>query len=59
MNTADRLDEFVSLRLPAGAGRLLTDDARRMGLSRSELLRRAALDYIRRANAKSVQDARQ
>jgi hypothetical protein len=49
MNTADRLDEFVSLRLPAGAGRLLADDARRMGLSRSELLRRAALDYIRRA----------
>lgn len=55
MNTADRLDEFVSLRLPAGAGRLLTDDARRMGLSRSELLRRAALDYIRRA----ADDARQ
>lgn len=56
MNTADRLDEFISLRLPSGAGRLLTDDAHRMGLSRSELLRRAALDYIRRATA---QDPRQ
>jgi len=54
MNTADRLDEFISLRLPSGAGRLLTDDARRMGLSRSELLRRAALDYIRRANAQEA-----
>ena len=54
MNPADRLDQFVSLRLPAGAGRLLTDDARRMGLSRSELLRRAALEYIRRAADDSV-----
>lgn len=45
--TADLLSEIVTLRVPAGAGRLLTDDARRQGLSRSELMRRAALAYIK------------
>ena len=46
MNTTDTMSEIVTLRVPAGAGRLLTDDARRLGLSRSELLRRAALAFI-------------
>lgn len=44
--TTDTMSEILTLRVPAGAGRLLTDDARRLGLSRSELLRRAALAYI-------------
>ena len=44
--TADAMSEILTLRVPAGAGRLLTDDARRLGLSRSELLRRAALAFI-------------
>lgn len=47
--TTDAMTEILTLRVPAGAGRLLTDDARRLGLSRSELLRRAALAYIRAA----------
>ena len=46
MNTTDTMSEIVTMRVPAGAGRLLTDDARRLGLSRSELLRRAALAFI-------------
>lgn len=44
--TTDTMSEILTLRVPAGAGRLLTDDARRLGLSRSELLRRAALAYV-------------
>jgi len=45
--TADLLSEILTLRVPAGTSRLLTDDARRQGLSRSELMRRAALAYIK------------
>ena len=45
--TADLLSEILTLRVPAGTSRLLTDDARRQGLSRSELMRRAALAYLK------------
>ena len=45
--TTDLLSEILTLRVPAGTSRLLTDDARRQGLSRSELMRRAALAYIK------------
>lgn len=44
--TTDVMSEILTLRVPAGAGRLLTDDARRLGINRSELLRRAALAFI-------------
>jgi hypothetical protein len=46
ITNADAMTEIITMRVPAGAGRLLTDDARRLGLSRSELLRRAALAFI-------------
>ena len=42
----DVMTEILTLRVPAGSGRLLADEARRLGLSRSELLRRGALAYI-------------
>lgn len=45
--TADLLSEMLNMRVPTGTGRLLTDAARRQGLSRSELMRRAALAYIK------------
>lgn len=45
--TADVLSEMLNMRVPTGTGRLLTDAARRQGLSRSELMRRAALAYIK------------
>ena len=45
--TTDLLSEILTLRVPAGTGRMITDAARRQGLSRSELMRRAALAYIK------------
>jgi len=45
--TADVLSEMLSVRVPAGTGRMITDVARRQGLSRSDLMRLATLAYIK------------
>lgn len=46
LNT-DTMSEILTLRVPVGVGHFLADESRRLGLSRSELLRRAALAYIK------------
>lgn len=44
--TTDTMSEMLTAKVPPGTGKLLSEHAARLGLSRSELLRRACLAYI-------------
>lgn len=48
--------ELVSVRMPYGASEMMTDVATKLGLTRSELMRRAVAHYIEtsKATAKAV-----
>lgn len=47
--TTDVMSEILTAKVPPGTGKMLSEHAARLGLSRSELLRRACLAYIRAA----------
>lgn len=42
----DVMSEMLTAKVPPGTGKMLSEHAARLGLSRSELLRRAALAFI-------------
>lgn len=44
--TTDTMSEMLTAKVPPGTGKLLSEHAARLGLSRSELLRRACYAYI-------------
>ena len=44
--TTDTMTEMLTAKVPPGTGKLLSEHPPRLGLSRSELLRRASLAYI-------------
>jgi hypothetical protein len=46
--------ELIAVRLPFGATRLMTDKARELEISRSELLRRAVEAFIAAQNHSST-----
>lgn len=50
--------EFVTIRMPFGSSEMVADVASKLGLSRSELMRRAVAHYIEAAKASAAEAAR-